>query len=200
MLRGAAAVSGGVIGTMALLDAVLAHRRVVALDRHLHNFFRQHRTRRSEKVVDATTKVGSGWVVYPASLAAAAAFLRANDRRAAIASLWSVAGGGILSEALKNVVRRRRPAEGVEEENGYSFPSGHTLLSGSLFGLLAYLLSQRDELGHWRYPSAAVLALLTPWIAFSRMYLGRHWPSDTVASAALATAWNGTLITFLRSR
>jgi membrane-associated phospholipid phosphatase len=32
------------------------------------------------------------------------------------------------------------------------------------------------------------------------MYLGRHWPSDTVASAALATAWNGTLITFLRSR
>jgi membrane-associated phospholipid phosphatase len=74
------------------------------------------------------------------------------------------------------------------------------LLSGSLFGLLAYLLSQRDDIGPGRYPAVAILALLTPCIAFSRVYLGRHWSSDIVASAALATAWNATLITFLRSR
>jgi membrane-associated phospholipid phosphatase len=65
--------------------------------------------------------------------------------------------------------------------------------------MLAYLLVTRDRLGRWRFPTAAALALLAPYIAFSRMYLGRHWPSDTAASAALATAWNAILITFLRS-
>jgi undecaprenyl-diphosphatase len=185
---------------MALLDAILRHRKVVALDRHLHEVFRKDRTRRSKALVDATTKIGSAWTVFPASFVAAAAFVRGNDVRAAIATVWSVVGGSVLSEALKNLVRRKRPAEGREKEHDYSFPSGHTLLGGSLFGLLAYLLSQRDDLGPGRYPAAAILALLTPWIAFSRVYLGRHWPSDTVASAALGTAWNATLITFLRSR
>jgi membrane-associated phospholipid phosphatase len=72
-------------------------------------------------------------------------------------------------------------------------------MSGSLYGMLAYLLVTRDRLGPCRFPTAAALALLAPYIAFSRMYLGRHWPSDTAASAALATAWNAILITFLRS-
>ena len=98
------------------------------------------------------------------------------------------------------MIRRERPTEGREHEKDYSFPSGHTLLAGSLYGLLAYVLVAEKDFGRWRFPAAGALSLVAPWTAFSRMYLGRHWPSDTVASAALATAWNATLITLLRAR
>ena len=44
--------------------------------------------------------------------------------------------------------------------------------------------------GRWR---------LIPWTAFSRMYLGRHWPSDTIAGMALGVAWDAVIITFPRA-
>jgi hypothetical protein len=60
--------------------------------------------------------------------------------------------------------------------------------------LIARRLSSANEAMNQPLPSAE-----RSLDAFSRMYLGRYWPSDTAASAALATAWNATLITFLRS-
>jgi undecaprenyl-diphosphatase len=199
-ITGGAAISGGVAGAFVLLDAILTHRKVVRLDRHLHNYFRQRRTRAAERAVEATTAVGEGWFVVPIAALSAWGLARGNDVRAATTVLWSVAGASAWTKALKNVIRRKRPTEGAEQSDGYSFPSGHTLLAGSLYGLLAYVLGTNKDFGRWRFPAAAALAMIGPWTAFSRMYLGRHWMSDTAASAALATAWNATLITFLRSR
>jgi undecaprenyl-diphosphatase len=199
LVTGAAATSAGVAATFVLLDALLTHRRVTRLDRHLHNYFRQHRTKREERFVDATTVTGNGWFIAPLALLTASRLIADDDSRLAMTVLWSVAGAGIWSEAIKRVVRRERPPEGREESRDFSFPSGHTLFAGSFYGLLAYIVWTRKSLGTWRFPAAAALASIAPWTAFSRMYLGRHWPSDTAASAALATAWNATLITFLRS-
>jgi hypothetical protein len=52
----------------------------------------------------------------PASFIAAAGFFRGNDIPAGIAILWSVTGGSVLSETLKKLVRRKRPAEGRKRE------------------------------------------------------------------------------------
>lgn len=63
----------------------------------------------------------------------------------------------------------------VETPNDYSFPSGHTIAS---FEAATVLLVKNKKLGI----PAMILAVL---IAFSRMYLYVHYPTDVLASVVL---------------
>ncbi len=94
----------------------------------------------------------------------------------------------IVSEVVKTVIERPRPAEVlsnvrmldwgfVTSASGFSFPSGHALRS---FAVGAYLaLSLRG--GPWWAASLASAVM----IGLSRIYLGLHWPSDVLAGAAI---------------
>lgn len=64
------------------------------------------------------------------------------------------------------------------EATGYSFPSGHTQSSATLYGGIA-----RTEKRRWIRVTCLVLILL---IAFSRMYLGVHTPKDVLVSLLIA--------------
>ncbi len=86
---------------------------------------------------------------------------------------------------LKNVVARIRPYDlntGVEllisKLSDFSFPSGHTLAS---FEGATVLLIKNKKLGI----PAMILAVI---IAFSRLYLYVHYPSDVLAGAILGIA------------
>ena len=83
---------------------------------------------------------------------------------------------------LKPLVARVRPCDVneavallVSRPTDWSFPSGHTAAS---FAAAGALLAEKSGL---RKP-AFVLAVL---IAFSRLYLYVHWPSDVLAGAVL---------------
>ena len=72
---------------------------------------------------------------------------------------------------------------GVES---FSFPSGHATNSALIYGALALLALAVFR----KLPGrllAAVFALLAVMIAVSRIYLGAHWPSDTLAGLGLAS-------------
>lgn len=88
---------------------------------------------------------------------------------------------------LKNLIGRQRPfIQRPEMEamllisppGGFSFPSGHTLASVECATVI--LLNNKK----WGIP-AITLALL---IAFSRLYLYVHFPSDVIAAAILGIA------------
>lgn len=91
----------------------------------------------------------------------------------------SVLVGNVL---LKNIVARPRPCRIdasvpllIANPTDYSFPSGHTLSSV----ISAVILAKTDR----RFGYAAIpLAVL---IAFSRLYLYVHFPSNVLASAVL---------------
>jgi decaprenylphosphoryl-5-phosphoribose phosphatase len=93
-----------------------------------------------------------------------------------------VAGTYALNTALKLVVRRTRPQLAdlpalTETPTRYSFPSAHA--STSFAAALAY-----TRAGLPAFP----LYALAKAMAFSRLYLGVHYPSDVLAGAALGTA------------
>lgn len=110
--------------------------------------------------------------------------LRRNTRRtgfmlAAALILGLIIGNGIL----KNLIARDRPIwinptiqMLISVPTDYSFPSGHTLAS---FSCTFILFFRKDKL---RY---AVLVLAT-LIAFSRMYLYVHFPSDILGAITLS--------------
>jgi undecaprenyl-diphosphatase len=86
----------------------------------------------------------------------------------------------LLSTGLKEAVGRERPhlRPLVEVPHSGSFPSGHAATSFACAGVLA-----------WLSPRLAVPALLlASAIAFSRVYVGVHYPLDVLGGAALGLA------------
>jgi membrane-associated phospholipid phosphatase len=198
VVAGGLAATAGITGAFIILDSIFGGGKSDRFDRHLHNFFRAHRNAFQRDAVKSTTIVGSPTFVVPLDLIAIAVLMRHDKVREAVALGWTVIATSVLSEALKNTVRRPRPPEGKADKDEYSFPSGHTMLASSSYALIACFLAEDRRFGAWRFAAAAILATLIPWTAFSRMYLGMHWPSDTIAGMALGVAWDAAIVTVLK--
>ncbi|HWQ50968.1 MAG TPA: phosphatase PAP2 family protein [Terriglobales bacterium] len=131
-------------------------------------------------VMPFISSLGSGCLVW---FAAAAVLLMMRQTRPAGAALllalvFSLAACDLV---IKPLVARPRPFEVntamrllIPPPGGWSFPSGHT---SAAFAATAALYKSRRPL-LWR--AAFVLAVL---IAFSRLYLYVHYPTDVLAGA-----------------
>lgn len=110
-----------------------------------------------------------------------------KTRKLGIAGLIALAIGALITNvALKNLVARTRPYEVVEgltllvgKQSDFSFPSGHSC--ASFAAATAYY--KMAPKGHRKW---GVLALvLAGLIAFSRLYVGVHYPTDVIAGIAI---------------
>jgi undecaprenyl-diphosphatase len=111
-------------------------------------------------------------------------------RRQAVFFVIATLGSEVVDQALKLWIERPRPeAFFGTEPSGYSFPSGHALVSCCFYLAVAQILVE-DQ-----WPRARKLAvwtfavLLTCLIGLSRVYLGVHYPTDVLGGYAAAVAW-----------
>jgi membrane-associated phospholipid phosphatase len=103
------------------------------------------------------------------------------------ASVLIALGGAVAINALlKLLFARPRPQlfPPLVVENGFSFPSGHVTASVAVYGFLAVLLWQNKH-RVWAVLSGIWILM----VAISRIYLGVHYPSDTVAAIASTSLW-----------
>ena len=93
----------------------------------------------------------------------------------------SLISAWVLDDLLKLWFERSRPS-GVEltAAAGYSFPSGHAMVSMAFYGFLAFLLLSQGKSKRTRW-LAGGLYLLVFIIGFSRIYLNVHYTSDVLA-------------------
>lgn len=110
-----------------------------------------------------------------------------KTRTVGIAGLIALAIGALITNlALKNLVARTRPYEVIEgltllvgKQSDFSFPSGHSCASFAA-ATAYYKMAQK---GHQKW---GVLALvLAGFIAFSRLYVGVHYPTDVIAGIVI---------------
>jgi membrane-associated phospholipid phosphatase len=187
LTAGVAAAAASLLLFLNITQAVVLRTSFAGLDQRILNLVPHIRT--SEK------NVLFGVLTFAASSASFAVFLivlilaswRARKLWLPVLFAGAFLVRTIGSTAIKQLIGRPRPDRslGLVTENGFSFPSGHTLTATVLAGLLAYLLVRvvRSYVARLLILLAAITAVLL--VGLSRVYLGVHYPSDVLGSFAL---------------
>lgn len=120
---------------------------------------------------------------------------RPDAPRAVAASVWAAAGTVAavgLNQPLVNAVQRARPYNAlphvevlVSRSHDYSFPSDHTVTAGAAVAGLWIIAHYGTKAARWLAATGTLLALL---LAFSRVYVGAHYPGDVTAGLLYGAA------------
>ena len=89
----------------------------------------------------------------------------------------------ILNRILKAIFRRQRPSVlRLAEETGFSFPSGHAMVSIGYYGYIICLVYKYVKNKKARNIIIGLLVLLILLIGISRIYLGVHYATDIIGA------------------
>lgn len=96
----------------------------------------------------------------------------------------------LLNSIIKLAVQRERP-HGLRliSQGGYSFPSGHAMMSICVYGYILYLVITKIKNKVIRYGASTFLFLVILSIGVSRIYVGVHYASDVIAGYVLALCY-----------
>jgi len=183
---------------MLLAFAVLAYfaraYAYFAWDRALALWLQSKRAPALDVLMYAVSYIGYGVIPYAIVAATFLVFLALRLRSEAFGLLLSTAGSGLLNRTIKMLIARPRPA--VPDVNvfrahgGQSFPSGHVTFYVCYFGFLFFiayaLLPARTPA---RRVALTFCVLMIALVGLSRVYLGAHWPSDTIGAYFLGGLW-----------
>ena len=175
-----------------LLDAVLDNDWLVRVDQIVERWLHAHATATGLAVFGGVTQLGSPVGVAVLVAIVALYLWRVGPRLLLWTWLGTNAGGAVVEYVLKATVHRTRPQYAAAYLHGhsYSFPSGHTMGSTICYFLLAHLISTNPRVtGGTRRFVSALAFLLVGGIAFSRLYLGVHYPSDVLGGFMAGLAW-----------
>lgn len=143
-----------------------------------------------EEAVRDVTGLGSFTVLGFVLIVTALYFVLTGHRRTAAFVGFSVVGGTLLSNLLKELFDRPRP-EMIDAGQVFtaSFPSGHATMSAVVYLTLGLLLAEAMRASHLKAYFIGLGIFLTVAVGVSRIYLGVHFPTDVIAGWALGTAW-----------
>ncbi len=95
-----------------------------------------------------------------------------------------------LNILLKRILQRPRPTEfRLIDETGYSFPSGHSMISMAFYGYLIYLIYKYVKNTKLKWSLITLLIILIVSIGVSRIYLGVHYTSDVLAGFLISISY-----------
>ncbi len=148
-------------------------------------------------VMKVITFLGNGgwfWILCAVILLAVP-----RTRKVGCAAVLSVIFGFLVTNVLlKNLVARPRPFAVINaltpliaKPTDFSFPSGHTTVSFAVALVIARMLPKKYGV------PAVILAAL---VAFSRLYLGVHYPTDVLAGFVVALVGSTLAVWIVRKK
>lgn len=142
-------------------------------------------------IMKVFTWIGSGNVVASIALIGfIVLYFLLRYRLQAILLIAVVAGSVSLNRALKVYFKRERPEiHRIMDANGFSFPSGHSMMAFALYAIIAYIAWRNVKTPMRRVVLVLFTAFMIITIGTSRIYLGVHYPSDIVGGFAASALW-----------
>lgn len=133
------------------------------------------------------TTSGNVEYILPITILLLGYFYYKKQRFNALIILFGVGGAAVANTILKLIFHRDRPAfwHSLITETGYSFPSGHAMMSSALvLSLIVILWNTR-----WRIASIIIGSFIIAMIGISRLYMGVHYPTDIIAGWSVSFVW-----------
>lgn len=114
-----------------------------------------------------------------------------KNRKIGISIFANLCLSALTNYLIKQVLQRPRPLEEYRliAEKGYSFPSGHSMVSMAFYGYIIYLINKKVKNKYAKMSSTIALSILILSIGVSRIYLGVHYTSDVLAGFLLGISY-----------
>jgi len=180
---------GGVV--LAVLAVVVRSTDVLAgVDSSVAEWGNRHASAVSHDGLSLVTDLGETWTVIVIAVAVALAEIaRTRSRWVAPFLLAVLLGDKLLTETIKQLVDRTRPAlEPVAATLGPSFPSGHTSTAAACWAAFALVAGRWWGRRAWPALAGAAVGIAVA-VAASRVLLDVHWLTDVLGGLALGWAW-----------
>lgn len=124
------------------------------------------------------------------SIATVMLFLLIKNKKIGLSIISDIVIITVLNQLLKRILQRPRPTEfRIVEEKGYSFPSGHSMVSMAFYGYLIYLIYRYIKNKYVKWTLITILSILICLIGISRIYLGVHYTSDVLGGFLLSISY-----------
>ena len=129
------------------------------------------------------TKLGNVSVII--GVVAVLIMLFRNKHSIMFVSLGAISA--ITNKVIKHIIKRKRPdVLKLIKQGGYSYPSGHSMISISVYGYLCYLAFTKIKNSILKWLCSIILVILILSIGISRIYVGVHYASDVLGGFTLA--------------
>lgn len=192
IIGGALVITLAILGTEVYSD-VVDEEGLAGLDIPALEYSQSLRNPEINAFATAFTNVGGGigMPIVATILTAWLTFLSRNWRPIVL-----VGGAALVSTTAttmgKRLVGRTRPdhSEAVPPfESSPSFPSGHTLNTTVVIGVLVYIMCLQFQVLWARITAITAGLIFIIAMGLSRVFLGHHWLTDVMAGWVLGLAW-----------
>lgn len=158
----------------------------LGIDTAIYNFVHMFESDRLTKFFKFITNLVSVYSITLICLVFVLFAIIKKKKRYAIFVLSNVLLIITLNILLKHIFARTRPEVMLIPEFGYSFPSGHAMVSMAFYGLFIYLFFHSKINNIIKYLGSFLILSLIILVGLSRVYLNVHYVSDVIAGFSIS--------------
>ena len=167
-----------------ILSILVLTGSIKIFDDSIYNFLISFRSNSMDNFMKTITKLGNTISVI-IILAILVFILKKDDGYLLVMNTICVVSA---NQILKHIIRRPRPnILRLVKERGFSYPSGHSMVSIALYGILIYIVNKNIKNKVLKIILTVLLSLMILFIGLSRIYVGVHYSSDVLSGYILAT-------------
>ena len=160
--------------------------KVSLIDKSIHDFVIKFSSEVTTTIMKIFTFFGSTIFIVILSIILFIIFIILKQKDKAFKTAGAIIISTIINNIIKIIIRRPRPEYITVVEKTFSYPSGHTMASTTLYGILLYLLLKSNLNKTYKIGFGIILGNLPLLVGISRIYLGAHFFSDVFGGYLLS--------------
>lgn len=167
---------------------LVVNNKYSVIDKNVHDFVIKFSSETMTKIMKVFTFLGSTPFIIGLCILIFIILMLLKKKDYAFKCAGILVISTLLNNIVKVIIRRPRPEYITVIENTFSYPSGHTMASVTLYGFLIYYLFKTKISKSYKILFSILLGIIPFVVAISRIYLGAHYFSDVFGAILLSLA------------
>lgn len=167
---------------------LVVNNKYNVIDKNVHDFVIKFSSETMTKIMKVFTFLGSTPFIIGLCILIFIILMLLKKKDYAFKCAGILVISTLLNNIVKVIIRRPRPEYITVIEKTFSYPSGHTMASVTLYGFLIYYLFKTKISKSYKILFSILLGIIPFVVAISRIYLGAHYFSDVFGAMLLSLA------------